>query len=114
MVESAETPSDIVIGAAVARCGEYLLGRSDLDQLTEVHESGHVGDAGRLLQVVCHDGNAIALAQALQGLLHPQGRDRIERGGRLIEQDNLRAQRQGTRDAQTLLLAAGEAPTVLE
>ncbi len=38
-----------------------------------------------------------------------QGADRVERAGRLVQQDHLRPCRDGARDAQALLLAAGQA-----
>src|SRR6185437_2800742 len=46
--------------------------------------------------------------QFIDQLLDLGGRDRIERRARLVEQDDLGAGRHGARDAQTLLLSAGE------
>jgi hypothetical protein len=42
-------------------------------------------------------------------LLDLAGGDRVQRRGRLVEQQHLRAQRDRARDAQALLLAAGQA-----
>src|SRR6185312_8265801 len=58
-------------------------------------------------------GDAVLLAQALQCLLDPQGRDRIERGRGLIEKDHFRLERYGTRYAEPLLLPAREAAAIL-
>src|SRR2546430_11750301 len=110
---SAEFSGDIVVGAAAPGRREHLPRRADLHQLAQVHEGGDVRDARRLLQIVGDDGDAVALAQTLQRLLYAQRGDRIQRRRGLIEQQNLGAQRQGTRDAQTLLLAAREAAPVL-
>ena len=41
-------------------------------------------------------------------LLDARGGDRVERGGRLVEQQDLRIGRQRARDAQPLLLSAGQ------
>src|SRR5487761_394992 len=110
---SPKSPCHVVFGFAVAGRGEYLLCRPELHQFPHVHERRYVRHAGRLLQVVRNDGDTVPLPQALQGLLDAQGRDRIERRGRLVEQDHFRLERYGTRDTQPLLLAAGEAAPVL-
>ena len=52
------------------------------------------------------------LAQRLQGFLDAQRRDRIEGGGGLVEQQDFRLHRDAPRNAQPLLLAAGEAAPV--
>ena len=82
---------------------------AELDQLAEIHEGGELRDAGRLLHVVGDDDDRELGAQLLDQLLDLAGRDRVERRGRLVEQDHLRPLRDGAGDAQALLLAAREA-----
>src|ERR1700704_2732403 len=104
-----EASGDVVVGAAIFRRGENLAGGTYLHQLAHEHESGDIRYAGGLLQVVRDHDDAILLPQALQRLLDPQGRDGIERRGRLIEQQHLGLDCNGARDAQPLLLSAGQA-----
>ncbi len=52
---------------------------------------------------------AYCFFQLEQGLLHLGRGDRVEAGGRLVEQQDLGLQRQAAGDAQPLLLPAGEA-----
>ena len=87
-------------------------GRTELDQLAEIHEGGEVGDARGLLHVVGDDHDRVVVLQLVDQLLDLGGRDRIERRARLVEQDHLRLHRDGARDAQPLLLAAGQAQAV--
>ena len=54
-----------------------------------------------------------SLFEFLDQLLDPGGGDRIERRSRLVQQQHLRLQRDRARDAQALLLAAGEAERAL-
>src|SRR5580704_19227887 len=74
-LSSAEAAGNVVIGPAVSRGGEYLAGRPDLDEFSEIHESRDVRYACRLLQIVGDHHDAIFLPQRLQGFLHFQGRD---------------------------------------
>src|SRR5260370_18201177 len=105
----AEGARDVVLRASIARRGEHLAGRVELDQLPEIHEGGEVGDARRLLHVVGDDHDRVVLFELVDQLLDFGGRDRIERRARLVEQYPLRLYRDGARDAQALLLPAGEA-----
>ena len=68
-------------------------------------------DARGLLHVMGDDRDGVIAGQFVDELLDLGGRDRIESGGRLVEQDHFRAERHGAGDAQALLLAAREAET---
>ncbi len=57
----AEPAGNVVLGASIARRGEYLVGVVELDQLAEIHEGGLVGDARGLLHVVGDDGDGVVL-----------------------------------------------------
>src|SRR3974390_3148613 len=105
----AEPAGNVVLRASIARRGEDLVGVVELDQLTQIHEGGLVGDARGLLHVVGDDGDSVVLRQFLDQFLDLGSRDRVERRARLVEQDPLGAHRHGTGDAQPLLLAAGQA-----
>jgi hypothetical protein len=83
------------------------------DQVAQVHEGGEVGDARGLLHVVGHDRDRVVLLQFLDQLLDAAGRNRIERRSRLVEQQHVRLQCDGAGDAQSLLLAAGQAQGAL-
>ena len=67
-----------------------------------------VGDARGLLHVVRHDHDCVLILQRVHQLLDPLRCDRVERRGRLVEQQHLRLDRDRARDAEPLLLAAGE------
>ena len=101
-------PVTYAFGTLFTRVGEYLIGWSRFDQASEEKECGVVGDACRLLQVVRHDDDRQLLLQLVQQLFDALRRDRIERARRLVEQKHFRLVRERARDAQTLLLAAGE------
>src|SRR3954451_8793951 len=88
-VSSAEPAGDVILRAPIGRRREDLAGVVELDQLAEIHEGGLVGDAGRLLHVVSDDRDRVVLGELLDQLLDLGGRDRVERGARLVEQDHL-------------------------
>src|SRR6266566_2333025 len=92
---SAEAPSDIVLGPPVARRGEYPAGEIELNQLAEIHESGEIGNARRLLHVVGDDDDRVVVLELVDQLLDLGGGDRIERRARLVEQDYLGLYRNG-------------------
>ena len=74
----------------------------------DAEEGGHVGDAGGLLHVVGDDHDRVVALEHADQLLDGERRDRVERRGRLVHQDHVRLDRQRPRDAEPLLLAAGE------
>ena len=105
---SSESPGDVRLGALVRRAREHAVGRPDLDEPSEVEECGRVGDARRLLQVVRDDDDRQLALQLVQQLLDLLRGDRIERARRLVEQQDFWLVGQRARDAEPLLLAAGE------
>src|SRR3954471_13912257 len=109
---SAEAAGDVILGAPVVRRGEHPAGGVELDQLTEIHKGGEIRDPRGLLHVVGDDHEGVFRLQLVHQLFDLGGRDRIERRARLVEQDHLGAHRDGARDAQALLLAAGQAQAV--
>src|SRR5882724_1185969 len=109
---SAEAAGDVVLGAPIARRGKHLAGRAEFDQLAEIHEGREIGDARGLLHVVGHDHDRVVGLQLVDQFLDLGGRDRIKRRAWFVEQDHLGLDRDGTRDAQPLLLTAGQAQPV--
>jgi hypothetical protein len=61
-----------------------------------------------LLHRVGDDDDGIALAQLVDQLLDARGGDRVERRAGLVHQDDFGIDGDGARDAQALLLAAGQ------
>src|ERR1700682_2621980 len=107
-LSSAEPAGDVVLGASIARRGEYLVGFVEFDQFSEIHEGSFVRDARGLLHVVGDDGDRIVLRQFLDQFLALGGRNRIKRRAWLVEQDHFGPHRDGAGDAQPLLLATGQ------
>ncbi len=56
-----------------------------------------------------HDHHGVLVLQFRDQFLDAAGRDRVQRRARLVEQQHLGADRDAARDAQPLLLAAGQA-----
>src|SRR5713226_868992 len=108
-LSSAEAAGDVVLGAAIARRRENLVGLVEFDQLAKIHERGLVRDTRGLLHVMGDDGDSVVLRQLLDQFLDLGGRNRIERRAGLVEQDHLGPHRHGAGDAEPLLLAAGQA-----
>src|SRR4029079_11079787 len=79
------------------------------DQLAQIHEGGEIGGARGLLHVVGNNGDSVVALQDVDQFLDLGGRDRIERGARLIEQNDFRLNGDGSGDAEPLLLTAGKA-----
>src|SRR5439155_703578 len=87
---SSKPPRDIGLSLLDFRLREDLVGLADLDQAAEVHEGGVVRDARRLLHVVGDDYDRVQPLERVAQLfdaLRPGG---VERGRRLIEQQDLR------------------------
>src|SRR5262249_11882422 len=109
-----ELATDVRLRMAMLGGFEELPRRPEFDQIpgssalarVDVQESGVIGDALRLLQVVRDDGDRVALAQFEHQLFDSPGGDRIERRGRLVHQNHFRFGRDRPRDAQALLLTA--------
>ena len=75
--------------ALLARIGEQVGGRAELDHLTEEHEAGVIGDPRRLLKVVRDDDDGEVAFQLHQRLFELCGGDRVERRRRFVEQKHL-------------------------
>jgi hypothetical protein len=95
---------------------ENRLGRPVLDHIASpaaggsinVQKCGRVRDAFGLLQIVGDDCDGVLLFQLGHQLFDPARRYRIERRARLVHQQHRRLGGDGARDAQPLLLSAGE------
>src|SRR5215216_2457288 len=106
---SAEAAGDVIFGLLLRGVRKDALGLVEFDQLAEIEERGVIGAARRLLHVVRHDRDAVVGLELGDQLLNALGRNRIEGGGRLVEQQDLGANCDRAGDAQPLLLAAGQA-----
>src|SRR2546423_952058 len=109
MIPLSKSTADKRFRPRVARIGEHVSRRAFFDQIAEQEEYRSIGDAGGLLDVVRdHDKRVVAL-QANQQRLDARGREWVERRAGLVEQQNFWLHRQGSGDAQPLLLSAGQA-----
>ena len=89
--------------------GEEFLRHVHLDDLALVHEHHAVGDlAGKTHLMGDHQHGHAVLGEADHGVEHLLDHFRIERGGRLVEQHDLRVHAERARDRDPLLLAAGQ------
>ena len=75
----------------------------------DAEERRHVGDARGLLHVVRDDHDRVVPLEVVHQVLDARGGDGVERGGRLVHEDHLGLDGERPRDAEALLLAAGEA-----
>ncbi len=74
----------------------------------DMEEGSHVRDACRLLHVVRHDHDRVVVLQFVHEILDTGRRDRVEGRARLVHQEHVRFDGQRARDAESLLLPAGE------
>src|ERR1700712_950944 len=58
-ISLAEPAGNVLLGSSIARRREDLVGLVEFDQLAEIHESGLVRDARRLLHVMGDDGDSV-------------------------------------------------------
>ena len=98
------------LGVGVLRLGEDLRGVADLHQLAALHHADAVGEAAHQVQVVGdeqqrHAHLALQLVQQRQDLRLD---GHVQRGGRLVADQQLRRAGQRHRDHRALALAAGE------
>src|SRR5437588_5885657 len=105
---SSETAGDVSFGARVGWSGEELRRWPELDQLTIEQEGSGIADACGLLHIVGYDDQGAVLLQMEQQLLDLGGIDGIERRAGFVQKKHFGIYREGTRDAQSLLLSAGE------
>jgi len=98
--------------AHVVVCGhaDHLGGRPDLHDLPVAHDQDPVAELERLLQVVRNEDHRLAdlFVQPDDLVLHVPADQRVERGERLVEHQQLRVGRQGPGQPDPLLHAAGE------
>src|SRR6266404_1240644 len=106
---SAKSASDIVLRLALAWIRENFRGRSTLDPLSTIKESGVIGDASGLLHVVRNRYDRVLAFELIDQFLDLGCGDRIKLGTRLIHQKHFRLHRERARDAKPLLLAARKA-----
>src|SRR3954453_20357685 len=95
---SAEAAGDVVLGLLLVGVHEDPGRRTELDQLAEIHEGGVLREARRLLHFVRHEDAGEPGAQLLDQPLDLAARERIERRGRLVEEDDLRPLSDGAGD----------------
>ena len=80
-----------------------------LDDVAALHEDDTAGNlAGKADLVRDDDHRHALLGQTLHDLQHLTDHFGVERGGRFVEQHNVRVHRQRTGDGDALLLAAGQ------
>ena len=88
--------------------GEEARRRRFLDDLAVVHEDHPAADLPRETHFVRHDEHRHAFGGELaHDCQHLAPELRVERGGRLVEQQHLRLHGQRPRDGHALLLTAG-------
>ena len=95
--------------SAVVGCARNCARGRALDDAAVMQERDLVGEAPHLPQIVRDQHHARSLrAHGADQALDRRGRGRIEIGGRLVEDQDLRTRRQRAGDRQQLLLAARE------
>src|SRR6266545_6119396 len=109
----AEPAGDVVLGLLLARIGEQLARHTELHQLAQEHESRVVRYARRLLHVVGDDDDGVARLQLEHQLLDARGGDRVEGRAGLVHQQHVGLDGDRARDAEALLLPAGQAERAL-
>ncbi len=92
----------------VGRGQHQFLGGAGLDDAPVAHDGDAVGEPYRLVEVVGDedDGLLQLRLQPQELVLHLAADQRVERGERLVEEPQLRTDRQRAGDADALLLAA--------
>jgi hypothetical protein len=106
LAASAESAGNVILRPPVARRSENPACCIELHELAEIDESREIGHAGRLLHFVRHDRDRVVGLEFVDQFFDLGGGDRIERGARFVEQDDLRLDRYCARNAQPLPLAA--------
>src|SRR5215472_4894864 len=105
---SPEASGDVGLRPRIARRGEQLRRRAELDKLADQQKGGEIADARCLLHVVRHGNDGAKLLQLHEKLFDFCGADGIERRARLVEKQHLRVDGKSARDTQALLLPAGK------
>jgi hypothetical protein len=81
----AKSASNIVFGLALARICENFRGRPKFDQLSEIKESGVIGDASGLLHIVRYRYDGVLGFELIDQFLDLGCGDRIQRRSGLIQ-----------------------------
>src|ERR1035437_229087 len=108
LYHSSESPGYVRFGPFFLRTGEQFIRGRALHEPADEKERGAVGYPRRLLQIMRHDDHGEFPLQLDEKLLDPLRRDRVERRAGFVEQQHFRIVRQRARDAEPLLLPAGE------
>src|SRR4051812_29523959 len=88
-LSSAVAAGDVVAGALDPGVGEDLRRLPELDESAEVEEGGLLRDPRGLLHVMGDDDDGVSPVKLVDQFLDLGGGDRVEGGGRLVEQDDL-------------------------
>lgn len=102
----AEPARDVGFGLAQLGAGEEVGSGAEFDEPAQVHEGGVVADAGGLLHVVSDDDDRVFSPQFAHQVFHLVGRDWVQGRAGFVEQENFRLGRDGSGDAEPLLLSA--------
>src|SRR5438093_13539724 len=86
----AEATGDVVFRPRVAGMGEQFLGDAELHQLSEQEKPRVIGHPSRLLHVVRHDDDRVAVLELQHQFLDLGGGDGIEGRARLVHEENVR------------------------
>src|SRR5688572_8782186 len=105
---SSEASGDIVFSLFLGRVGEDLSRQVIFNEFAQIEEGGEIRNAGRLLHIMGDDDNREVLFKRMDEVLDLGRGDRVECGGGLIHEKDLGLDGDGARDAQPLLLAAGQ------
>ena len=71
-------------------------------------DQGGIGQPPGLPQIMGDQDDGTASPKGQDQLLYPEGRVPVQRGGRLVQQKQLRVEGQGAGEAEPLLLAPGQ------
>src|SRR4249919_2192544 len=77
--KSSKSPSDVILRLLLVRVGKNFRRRANLDEPAHVKEGGKIGDASRLLHVVCNDDDRVLRFQSLDQFLDFCSSDWVER-----------------------------------
>src|SRR5579885_1882244 len=106
---STKAPANVVLRLLLSRMLENVNRRAEFDEPAGEEEAGILRDASRLLHIVRYDNDSILFCQRRNQFLNLERGDGVERGTRFVHEQHLRAHCQRARDAEPLLLPAGEA-----
>src|SRR3989338_7915232 len=103
-----EPSCDVILRELIRGRGEYLVRRVELYDLAEHEKSGALGYARGLLHVVRDYDDGVVPLQFRHEVFYLGGGDRVEGRAGLVHEYHLRLHGHRARDAEPLLLAAGQ------